>query len=400
MLRGNACLAANRGPRFWKRPGPDARFSSKFQAGILPPPPRPGDNRAVAGKPSIVTAMADADGRPGARNPGQIREPGAKAASGTGQVRRGARGEVSGEAPGASATGRLPGPRSSGARGAASSTRSGAGTRSTPSAGRAKSTSPGSTPPTTARRGRGLPRTLSFDIGGTGLKASVLSKDGELLHTPVRTPTPYPLRPEQLVSNLVELTTGLPSFQRVSAGFPGMVRGGHLLSAPHFISPAGPFGTPTPELEKAWADFDLQQALETALGRPCRVANDADVQGSALVKGEGLEFVITLGTGVGTALFWRGKLAPHIELAHHPLGKNGRSYNEVLGEAAFQKVGHKKWNSRVASMLTVAKNLVFFDHCYIGGGNSTKVRIDLPADVSLASNTAGIIGGVKLWERI
>ncbi len=249
-------------------------------------------------------------------------------------------------------------------------------------------------------RGRGLPRTLSFDIGGTGLKASVLSKDGELLHTPVRTPTPYPLRPEQLVSNLVELTTGLPSFQRVSAGFPGMVRGGHLLSAPHFISPAGPFGKPTPELEKAWADFDLQQALETALGRPCRVANDADVQGSALVKGEGLEFVITLGTGVGTALFWRGKLAPHIELAHHPLGKNGRSYNEILGEAAFHKVGHKKWNNRVAAMLTVVKNLVFFDHCYIGGGNSTKVRIDLPPDVSLASNTAGIIGGVKLWERI
>jgi polyphosphate glucokinase len=253
--------------------------------------------------------------------------------------------------------------------------------------------------PAARPRGRGLPRTLSFDIGGTGLKASVLSRDGELLHNPVRTPTPYPLRPEQLVYALVELATGLPAFQRVSAGFPGMVREGRLLSAPHFISPAGPDGKPSQELEKAWANFDLQGALGTALGKPCRVANDADVQGSALVKGEGLEMVITLGTGVGTALFWKGKLAPHIELAHHPLGKGARSYNDMLGEAALAKVGHKKWNARVAMMLSVVKGLVFYDHCYIGGGNSHKVKVNLPPDVSLTANTAGILGGIKLWER-
>jgi polyphosphate glucokinase len=254
--------------------------------------------------------------------------------------------------------------------------------------------------PTSRRRGRGLPRTLSFDIGGTGLKASVLSKDGELLHNPVRTPTPYPLRPEQLVYALCELATGLPAYQRVSAGFPGMVREGRLLSAPHFISPSGPDGKPSAELEKAWSDFDLQDALGAALGKPCRVANDADMQGSALVKGEGLEMVVTLGTGVGTALFWKGKLAPHVELAHHPLGKGGRSYNDMLGEAALAKVGHKKWNARVSMMLAVVKALVFYDHCYVGGGNSHKVKISLPPDVSLADNTAGILGGIKLWERL
>jgi polyphosphate glucokinase len=178
-----------------------------------------------------------------------------------------------------------------------------------------------------------------------------------------------------------------------------MVRAGRVLSAPHFISPTGPGGKPSPELEEVWADFQLQEALASALGKPCRVANDADVQGAELVKGEGLEFVITLGTGVGTAMFWLGKLAPHIELAHHPLGKGGRSYNEILGEAARQKVGNKKWNARVASMLAIVKALVFYDHCYIGGGNSTKVKIDLPPDVSLASNRAGILGGIRLWDR-
>jgi polyphosphate glucokinase len=253
--------------------------------------------------------------------------------------------------------------------------------------------------PAALRRGTGLPRTLSFDIGGTGLKASVLSKHGDLLHEPVRVPTPYPLRPEQLVAVLGKLAAGLPTYQRVSAGFPGMVRSGHILSAPHFVSPTGPGGKPNRALEKAWTGFDLQSALSTQLGKPCRVANDADVQGAALVKGEGLELVITLGTGVGTALFWQGKLAPHLELAHHPLGKGGRSYNDVLGEAALKKAGAKKWNARVAETLAILKALVFYDHCYIGGGNSTKVKIELPPDVSLADNTAGILGGIKLWER-
>lgn len=250
------------------------------------------------------------------------------------------------------------------------------------------------------QRGPGLPRTLSFDIGGTGLKASVLSKHGELLHEPVRVPTPYPLRPEQLVSALASLASGLPSYQRVSAGFPGMVRDGHVLSAPHFVSPDGPGGKPSRELEKAWEHFDLQGSLAAALGRPCRVANDADVQGAALVSGEGLELVVTLGTGVGTALFWKGRLAPHLELAHHPLGKRGEAYNEVLGDAARKKIGNKKWNARLAATLEVLRALVFFDHCYIGGGNSRHVNLELPADVHLADNTAGILGGIKLWERL
>lgn len=227
----------------------------------------------------------------------------------------------------------------------------------------------------------------------------MLSSHGELLHEPVRVPTPYPLEPEQLVAALVRLTTGLPPYQRVSAGFPGMVRDGRVLSAPHFITPTGDGGKPTVELEIAWARFDLQQALRAALGKPCRVANDADVQGSALVKGEGLELVVTLGTGVGTALFSRGKLAPHLELAQHPLGKDGKTYNEMLGEPARKKVGNSKWNARVASALAVLKGLVFYDHCYVGGGNSTRVKITLPADVTLADNSAGIIGGIKLWER-
>ena len=335
-------------------------------------------------KPSIVAAMATRSPRSEAPRP-EAASPRSRSAQGA-------------EKSGTTSGGRKPVSKS--AKTASGTARATAKVRVNAASRRSAASTAAGTAATSARRSRGLPRTLSFDIGGTGLKASVLSKDGELLHNPVRTPTPYPMTPEQLVYALSELAVGLPSYQRVSAGFPGMVREGRLISAPHFISPAGPGGKPTPELEKAWSDFDLQGALGAALGKPCRVANDADVQGAALIKGEGLEFVITLGTGVGTAMFWKGKLAPHVELAHHPLGKGGRSYNDMLGEAALDKIGHKKWNARVAMMLSVVKALVFFDHCYIGGGNSHKVKIDLPPDVSLAQNTAGILGGIKLWERI
>ena len=178
-----------------------------------------------------------------------------------------------------------------------------------------------------------------------------------------------------------------------------MMRSGRILSAPHFVSAHRSRRQATADLVKAWTGFDLQSALAAALGKPCRAANDADVQGTALVKGEGLELVITLGTGVGTALFWEGKLAPHLELAQHPLGKGGRTYNEVLGEAVRAKGGQQEMELPGGTTLVILKALVFYDHCYIGGGNSKRVTINLPPDVSLADNTAGILGGIKLWER-
>ena len=241
--------------------------------------------------------------------------------------------------------------------------------------------------------------TLAIDVGGTGLKASVLDEAGAFEHDKVRVPTPYPLSPEKLVVVLADLVKPLPAYDRASLGFPGMVRGGHVLSAPHFVSPDGPGGEPDRKLVKAWSRFNLQGQLSHALGVPVRVANDADVQGAAVVRGEGLELVVTLGTGVGTALFYEGKLMPHLELAHHPLRKD-LTYNEVLGDAARKTAGTKKWQKRVVETLEVLRLLTFFDHCFVGGGNAARLDPDeLPADVTVVSNDAGILGGLKLWQR-
>ena len=240
--------------------------------------------------------------------------------------------------------------------------------------------------------------TLAVDIGGTGIKASVLDETGRMEHDRVRIPTPYPLSPQKLVTVLVDLIKPLPAFDRVSAGFPGMVRGGRILSAPHFVSPDGPAGKPVPKLVAAWDSFDLESELAQAIGKPTKVANDADIQGAAVVVGEGFELVLTLGTGVGSAFFLDGLLLPHFEFSHTPFRKGG-TYNEQLGETARAAIGTKKWQKRVVEAIETFYALTFFDRCYIGGGNSRRITTDLPDNVTLVNNDAGILGGIKLWER-
>jgi polyphosphate glucokinase len=213
----------------------------------------------------------------------------------------------------------------------------------------------------------------------------------------VRILTPYPLSPQKLVTVLEDLIKSLPPFDRISVGFPGMVRHGRILSAPHFVSPDGPGGTPVPKLVSAWAGFDLESDLAGITGKPTKVANDADLQGAAVVTGKGFEAVLTLGTGLGTAFFLDGRLLPHFEFSHAPFRKG--TYNEELGDAARRAIGNKKWQRRVMDAVDTFRALTFFDHCFIGGGNSARLTGDLPEDVSIVDNSAGIRGGIKLWER-
>ena len=176
-----------------------------------------------------------------------------------------------------------------------------------------------------------------------------------------------------------------------------MVRDGLVLSAPHFSTKHGPGSAVDHDLVKQWSEFDLASALTAAFGMPTKVANDADIQGAAVIRGKGLELAITLGTGFGTGLFYEGQLMPHLEIAHQPFRK-GETYNDQLGEAARKDIGEERWNKRVHKAIANLRALLFFDHLYIGGGNSRRVsRHHLPDDVTIVDNTAGILGGIKLW---
>jgi len=230
----------------------------------------------------------------------------------------------------------------------------------------------------------GRTRTLAIDVGGTGLKASVIDDTGRLLTDRVRVDTPVGSPPREIVEALARLVAPLGSFDRVSVGFPGVVRNGRVLTAPNLDN-------------KGWKDFALAGALGRALGKPVRVANDADVQGLAVIAGKGVEMVITLGTGFGTGLYLDGRLAPHLELSHH-LFRRGETYDDHLGNAARKRVGNGKWNKRVRKAIRTLRALTSFDHLYIGGGNAKKIDFELDPDVTVVSNDAGIRGGIALWQ--
>jgi polyphosphate glucokinase len=240
------------------------------------------------------------------------------------------------------------------------------------------------------------PATLAIDIGGTGLKATVLDAEGRLLADRVRVATTYPVSPEEMVEQLIQLVRPLPSSERVSVGFPGVVRRGHVLTAPHFVTKSGPGSKVVKDLVEKWTGFDLAGALSGKLETPVRVANDADLQGWAVIAGTGLEMVVTLGTGVGTALFAEGKLAPHLELAHHPFRKGG-TYNEQIGDDALKRIGVTKWRKRVFEAIGNFDRLVNYDSLYIGGGNSRHLQGHVEAPITIVDNLAGLIGGIKLW---
>ena len=228
--------------------------------------------------------------------------------------------------------------------------------------------------------------TLAIDVGGTGLKASVLDDAGRMLVKRVRVATPYPCHPEILLSAIANLTATLPPSERISIGFPGVIRRGRVLTAPHFDI-------------QTWRDYPLEEALSQRFGKPARLLNDAEVQGLGIVAGHGLEVVLTLGTGVGSAVFNNGALAPHLELAHHPIHK-GETYNDYVGAEARRAHSFKKWNRRVLHTIEIVYSLLHYDVLYLGGGNAADVGVDdLPDNVRIASNDAGITGGIRLWDE-
>lgn len=255
--------------------------------------------------------------------------------------------------------------------------------RSSEGTGRTSAKAPAKAPAHSGRDGAARPATLAVDIGGSHVKASVLDAEGGMLRERMRIDTPKGITPEGLVDLVAGLIAELPAFDRVSVGFPGVVRGGVIKTAPNL-------GT------EQYKGFDLATALAQRLGKPVRVCNDADVQGLAVVRGQGVEMVVTLGTGFGTALFDDGRLAPHLELAHHCFRK-GRTYEDLLGEAARRRRGTKRWNRSVLRAIETLRALTNFDHLYIGGGNAHRLDIEVPADVTVVDNTAGVLGGIRLW---
>jgi polyphosphate glucokinase len=227
-------------------------------------------------------------------------------------------------------------------------------------------------------------RTLSVDIGGSGIKVMVLDEAGNPLTERSRVNTPQPPKPDAVIDAIAKLAAGQGEFHRVSVGFPGVVSNGITKTAVN--------------LDPDWIGFDVATVLSERLGKPVRVANDADMQGMAAIAGKGVELVITLGTGFGSALFVDGKLVPNLEMGHHRFRK-GETYEEQLGRWALEKVGTEKWNNRLEKAIASLEHLFNYDYLYIGGGEAKKITLNLPPNVKIVPNINGLLGGIVLWRH-
>jgi polyphosphate glucokinase len=229
------------------------------------------------------------------------------------------------------------------------------------------------------------PLTLAIDIGATGLKAGILDADANVVVPHARVETPKFGTPDKVLAALLGLVRPLGVFDRISVGFPGVVRAGNVVTAPNLDN-------------AAWRDYPLASALTDQLGKPVRMLNDATVHGLGVIARTGLECVVTLGTGFGFALFDDGRLTPHLELSHHPI-RTDTDYDQYIGDAAYQSIGRKRWNKRLGRALSCVRNLTLYDTLYIGGGNARHIRLELEQNVRIVPNEAGITGGVRLWDK-
>jgi len=225
--------------------------------------------------------------------------------------------------------------------------------------------------------------TLAVDVGGTGVKVMLLDESGKPLTERMRAETPNPATPNNVLDVIDTLVAKLGNFDRASVGFPGVVKHGATLTAHN--------------LSTKWVGFDLQHVLAQRWQKPVRVANDAAVQGYAAIRGKGVELVITLGTGFGSALFINGHLVPGLELAHHPWHKD-RTYEDYLGREGFHHLGVKRWNKKLAKAIHQIEALFNYDHLFIGGGNADKIDFSLPRHVTRIPNEDGLLGAAALWR--
>ena len=227
------------------------------------------------------------------------------------------------------------------------------------------------------------PLTLSIDVGGSGVKMMILDPAGEPLTDRLRRKTPDHPTPAHVLDDIVSMASAIGAFDRVSVGFPGVVVDGVTRTAVN--------------LHDDWAGFDLRTVLAERLGKEVRVANDADVQGLGVVEGIGVELVLTLGTGIGSALFLDGRLVPNLELGHHPF-ERGKTYEERMGDDELRKKGKETWNERLQRAIVVLNRVFNYRVLYLGGGNARKVTLKLPENVRIVPNVAGILGGIRLWD--
>jgi predicted NBD/HSP70 family sugar kinase len=212
---------------------------------------------------------------------------------------------------------------------------------------------------------------LVIDVGGNNVK---LLATGQ--REPRRVPSGPALTPARMAA-AVRRAVADWSYDAVSIGFPGPVRHGRPVAEPV-------------NLGGGWVRFDYAKAF----GRPVRIVNDAVMQALGSYRGGRMLF-LGLGTGLGAALVVEGHLQP-LEIAHLPY-RSGKTYEELLGKRAQDRMGKKRWRRMVAEIVPRLYDAFQVDEVVIGGGNAKQLK-DLPRGARLGDNANAFAGGFRMWE--
>lgn len=234
---------------------------------------------------------------------------------------------------------------------------------------------------------------LGIDIGGSGIKGAIVDAEtGELLTKRHRISTPDPSTPEAVAKVVGEIVKHFEWQGPVGCTFPAVIRNGVVYTAAN--------------VDKSWIGTDARKLLAAETGCPVTIINDADAAGIAeMVFGAGRDVggvvvMLTLGTGIGTALFVDGHLAPNTELGH--LEMNGGDAEQQAADSARKRedLGWKAWGKRLNQYFQMIEFLLSPDLFIVGGGVSKKhekffkhIETRAPLVPAQMRNHAGIIGG-------
>jgi len=210
---------------------------------------------------------------------------------------------------------------------------------------------------------------LVLDVGGTNLKALATGK---------REPRKVASGPTMTARGMVAAAKKLSSdwsYDAVSIGYPGPVLHGRPVAEPK-------------NLGGGWVGFDFRKAF----GKPVRLVNDAAMQALGSYEGGRMLF-LGLGTGLGTTMILDGVIAP-MELGHLPFRK--ATYEDYVGEAALERVGHKRWKKNVLETIGHLSRALLPDYVVLGGGNARGLG-ELPPNCRLGHNEDAFLGGFRLW---
>jgi len=234
---------------------------------------------------------------------------------------------------------------------------------------------------------------LGIDVGGTGIKAAIVNVEtGELSADRKRIPTPRPATPDAIANIIKKLVKHFHWEGSVGCGFPTLLKNGICLSGGN--------------LHEDWKGINVGELFKNTAGNKFTVVNDADAAGIAEMNfgagkdKNGVVIMITLGTGIGSAVFLDGKLLPNTEFGHL-LNRHGESFEIYAADSARkrEKLSQKKWGKRLHKYFSHLNFIMSPDLIIIGGGASKrvhkfihKIEIDTPIAPAQAENDAGIIG--------